>query len=71
MGALAAPAIATLTQPISGYDKSVAIVDAYTGYDMYNKTFTWGHLLRGWGPFLGACVATYGIPKVVGIIRKL
>ena len=42
-----------------------------TGYNMADGTWNIARLAKGWGPFLGTCLATYGIPKLVGIIRRI
>jgi len=73
LGALAAPAIAEAVSGKATIDKIADAGEAYTGYNFRYPERGWsGHaLLRGWGPFLGACLATYGIPKLVGLIRRL
>lgn len=43
---------------------------SYGGME-YDGSFSWGLLSKMWAPFLAACGATYGIPKLIGIIRKL
>ena len=42
-----------------------------TGYNMADGTFKLERLAKGWGPFVMTCLATYGIPKLVGIIRRI
>jgi len=41
------------------------------GYDPGDGSWELGRLAKGWGPFLATCLATYGIPKLVGIIRRI
>lgn len=43
----------------------------YTGYNIQDGSFKVERMARGWGPYLMACAATYGIPKLVSIIRRL
>ena len=43
----------------------------YTGYNIQDGSFKFERMARGWGPYLMACLATYGIPKLVSIIRRL
>ena len=43
----------------------------YTGYNIQDGSFKFERMARGWGPYLMACAATYGIPKLVSIIRRL
>lgn len=71
MAALAAPAVdfAMRAEPID--TKVGRILRAYTGYDKWSGTFKPEALLQGYLPFLGATVATYGIPKLAGILRGL
>ena len=72
IGALVAPAAIEF---VLGADtptgKALTLVRKYTGWDHYNKRMDWGSLLEGWGPYLGAVLTTYGIPKLVSIIRRL
>jgi len=46
-------------------------ISRWTGYSFEEGIFRWEHLVEGWSPFVAACLATYGIPKLVGIIRRL
>ena len=71
IAALAAPAIYTATQSIPAEQKVNQILNDYTGYNMAAGNWKAERLLRGWGGYLGACLTTYGIPKLIGIIRKL
>ena len=43
----------------------------YTGYDFADQKWKPHLLVEGWGPYLGAILTTYGIPKLASIIRKL
>lgn len=71
LGALAAPAIHTLAVGGSTEQKIENLVWQYTGYSLQRGTWEGHALLHGWGPYLGAVLTTYGIPKIAGIIRKL
>jgi len=71
VGALAAPAAAIAMSGDSTQGKIEQVIEAYTGYNIPSRQMNFGSLLRGWGPFLGATLVTYGIPKLAGILRKL
>ena len=71
LGALAAPAIADLTRNVSTDEKIHAIMVRYTGYDNKQNKWVPHRMLEGWGAYLGACLATYGIPKAINILRRL
>ena len=47
------------------------VLQCYTGYSFIHRKFDMKWLVTGWGPFLAATLATYGIPKIAGILRKL
>jgi len=72
IGALAAPAIVEFA---FGQDtpsgKVFHTIRRYTGFDFYTRKFEFGNLTEGWGPYVGAVLTTYGIPKLVSIIRRL
>ena len=72
IGALVAPAAQEL---VFGADtmpgKIRHTLRRYTGYDYFAGTWDAGALLEGWGPYLGAVLATYGIPKIASILRRL
>jgi len=70
VGAIFAPGAAICLQSKSPQAKLEECVEAYFGYNIPQKKMNWGSLLRGWGPFLAATLVTYGIPKLVGIIRR-
>jgi len=54
-------------------DKLRRAVLRYTGFDYGAPEYGFQphRLIEGWGPYLIACVTTYGIPKLTSIIRKL
>jgi len=71
-GALVAPAAYTAMQHKGDMQHAIEHgLYRYTGWSGDRQTWEWQGLLEGWGPFLGACLATYGIPKLMGIIRRL
>ena len=70
LGALAAPAAEALMSH-GGEEGIKHIIYRYTGYSMWNNSWRPERLLQGYGGYLGACFATYGIPKLVSIIRSL
>lgn len=43
----------------------------YFGVDLNTGLFKWDRLARGWMPFIGAMVTTWGIPKIGSILRRL
>jgi len=47
------------------------VFSVYSGYNIKDGSFDWGRLAQGWGPFVTTCLATYGVPKLMGIIRRL
>lgn len=53
----------------STLDKAGRTLTAYGGWD--GRKFNAGLLAEMWLPYLGACLATYGIPKLVSLIRRL
>lgn len=71
VGALAAPLVNDVIRGKTMQQKAIYAIESYTGYNMDKGRFDWRWLARGWTPFLAACLATYGIPKIIGIIRKL
>ena len=75
LGALAAPPIYEITSAMKrgeGIESGIAYAMAdMTGYDIRDGSFNMGRLAKGWGPYLMACLTTYGIPKITSIIRRL
>ena len=71
LGALVAPAVGHFATPQPMKDKIRYTVMSYTGYDTQDKVMRWEWLASGWAPYLGAVLATYGIPKIAGILRML
>jgi hypothetical protein len=77
IGALAAPAIVVATQPMKIDQKANEIFRLYSGvnikHSMESNSLQWdgGRLAMGWLPYLTTVLATYGIPKIAGIIRRL
>jgi len=70
MGALAMPA-ATIAMSTNTPEMKLRMgMTQYTGFDPNTGKFDFGNLLMGWGPFLGATLATVGIPKLTKIIRS-
>jgi len=71
IGALVAPAASIAIGQGTNESKLNDGVRAYMGFDMSTGTFSWQDLGRGWMPSVGAAVATYGVPKIGGAIRRL
>lgn len=70
--ALAAPAAAVAMGPGDAPTKIKEGIRIYTGFDMsQGGGFSFGNLAQGWLPFLGTSLATVGISKINGIIRRL
>ena len=71
IGALALPAIATAMNPsLTPHQKLRTAAMDYFGVNIDNGSFNFGSLAKGWGPFVGATVVTYGIPKLTSILRS-
>jgi len=72
LGALIGPGVGEFAATTGPIERRVArVLCAYGGYNLDGNYFDGGLLARMWLPFLGANVATYGIPKVTNIIRKM
>ncbi|GAG98962.1 unnamed protein product, partial [marine sediment metagenome] len=72
LGALAMPAAQILMEP--GADmakKGRNLQRAYFGVEPTTGKFDFNMLARGWMPFIGATLITYGIPKITGLLRSL
>jgi len=67
LGALAAPGINEFMHHTTQHKQNALTV--YAG--VHEGKFDWQTLVGAWTPYLGAVLATYGIPKIAGIIRKL
>ncbi len=70
LAALALPAVQIAVTPGDPGNKVKDAMKAYTGWNSYTNKFELGALLQGWGPLLGATLATYGIPKLAGMLRS-
>lgn len=72
LAALAAPSIHEILLHGSDYKAGIGgAVGLMTGFDLNEGNFRIERLSRGWGPYVMACLATYGIPKLTSIIRRL
>jgi len=71
IGALVAPGVYAAMQGGTWQERLSYALAKYTGYEAWNGQFNAGQLVEGYGPFLAATLATYGIPKIAGIIRRL
>ena len=71
VGALVAPAVNDFLRGATPQQKAVFIIESYSGYNIDKGEFDARWLARGWMPFLLTSLATYGIPKLMGIIRRL
>lgn len=70
IGAFVAPAAHRLLEPIEPKEKIERVIQDYSGYNVNDGEFRLEYLARGWAPYLFTCLATYGIPKLVSIIRR-
>jgi len=72
IAALVGPGVSMAVTPGRSTEAKVSdILSIYTGYSIEQKNFQMERLATGWTPFLMATLATYGIPKIAGIIRRL
>ena len=71
LGALAGPGIYQALRPATAEKKMMRVLRTYTGYNIEDGSFSAVELTKGWGPYLMACLATYGIPKISSILRRL
>lgn len=71
VGALVAPAVHEVLSYPGDPNVINTVMEMYTGYNPKDGTFDVQRLARGWGGYLMASLATYGIPKLTGIIRRL
>ena len=77
IGALVAPAAVVAAQPMKLDQKLNEIFRLYTGVNVKHSMesnalqFDGGRLAMGWLPYLTTVLATYGIPKIAGIIRRI
>jgi hypothetical protein len=47
------------------------VLRVYTGYDFQSGQWQWSWLAEGWTPYLASVLATKGIQKISGILRRL
>lgn len=68
IGALVLPAAQTILGPLPVAQKINWLKNDYFGIDA-NGVFHLNQLARGWLPYAAASVITYGIPKLISILR--
>ncbi|GAG56875.1 unnamed protein product [marine sediment metagenome] len=71
LAALVAPAAYHAVRPGTPEYKARNIIMRYTGFDLNDGQFRGQYLLEGYGPLLGATLATYGLPKLAGFLKGL
>ena len=71
VASLVAPAVNDILRGATPQQKAVFVIESYSGYNIDRGEFNAKWLARGWMPFLLTSLATYGIPKLMGIIRRL
>ena len=70
--ALVAPAAARALAPgESPYNKLRLALADYTGFNLADGTWRWDRLIRGYAPYVVTKLATYGIEKLGGMIRRI
>jgi len=69
--ALAAPGLSAAFGTGNTKYKVTTAVKYYTGYNMDLKMFIWSDFAVGWTPFVAASLATKGIQKLNGLIRRI
>lgn len=69
IGALALPAAQTIMSTASVPQKINQLKSDYFGVDPAGN-FSLQRAAKGWIPFLFASAVTYGIPKLMGMIRR-
>jgi len=47
------------------------VMQVYTGYSFVHQEWKAEYIAKGWIPYIMANLATHGIPKLVGLIRRL
>lgn len=67
--ALVLPAGAIAMTTVSNYEKLVAGVQAYFGYNLKTRDFKLERLRQGWEPYFWANVVTKGIPAAIKFIK--
>ena len=70
MGALAMPAAQTIIGPGTPAQKLVVLKRDYMGVGT-DGVWRPEYMAKGWMPFIGTSLVTYGIPKVMALIRGL
>ena len=70
IGALVAPAVYGFMSWEKPADKANAILQSYTGFDLYSGQFNPQLLVRGWAPFIATTAITAGVSKINSMIRK-
>ena len=71
VAALVGPGAVAFVKGNTMEEKLSYVLAKYTGYQAWDNRFNPAQLVEGYGPFLMAVLATYGIPKIAGIIRKM
>jgi len=70
LGALAAPGIVRAIGPGTTEDKVKMGLRAYTSYNAYTGKCEPAALIEGYGPYVLTSIVTWGIGKLVGMIRR-
>lgn len=71
LAALGAPVISGVAKYGASKAAAVEAIKLYTGVNVATGGFDARFLAQGWTPYLASVLATYGIPKLAGIIRSL
>ena len=71
LGAFAAPGVVEAISTHSTQGKIQNIIRMYSGFDVPSGSWNWRSMLQGWMPFVGVSLVTYGLPKLLSMIRRL
>ena len=73
LGALVAGGVGVGMRYHDTQDKVIGGLLGYGGCDWKGRVpkFSWSILAQAWTPYIASCFTTYGIPKLVNIIRRL
>jgi len=72
LGAFVLPGLyeATYAPGWSLADRLIGGLGVYAGWNQATKKFEFDQVKKAWVPFITACVLTYGIQKLNGLIRR-
>lgn len=72
MGAFVAPPLGEAVRPdIHSQDKVMRILEGWSGFNLETGKWTFSELKRGWLPYIITDLMEVGVPKIIGMIRRL